>query len=878
MPPPKKSEEEKAEKRRAWDRQRLANMSPEKKMALAAEKKAWREANLDRERENGRLRYHSNREDICAEKREMYAADIDESRARKKAKYDKAPEKYRAYQKAHRERHPEEIVQSQARYTENNKERLRLLQRSHKINNKTKISISDKKRYALNREAILARAKIRNADNCIESSLWNDEAVSTDIEVSKNSTAAMDIVSECIHVSVTTNPIEQTTQLIVNETMVSGLDNLFTEATLVDLGNLPTYRSGKNTIQCLCQRFCQNDVKDINYSLSGTPHSGSAVLAVGPMTADNFLLAAHVEPCEIVNNKYIKYNVIQGIIYGWLKGHGIEHVDVKPLQFSFDKKAHYGGATGPRPFATYKVATADANLQILLTKLSDPNAMLFLHQHSIYFYDIDIKRDYAACITPEVRLDAVHRASKYLPTWDMHLVDNLKLVGRQCITLISKNGLLRAKAYNKFAETLENPGVKIMIGDRLPRWADNTGKNLRSAICNDATQENGLTRIEYTIKGTVPTYEHCEILMTQCEQVFLHNTNKTPIREQWRTFCTSLRHTTVIYDCYSGQVGLIRWKNGLTNMMNGLFIRPATFMQLEHYVKLCVLNDCPIDFYRVTSDIKVLDTITRIPLGFQAFQTVGVFKKNVDRLNWLVDHIQLHRGPGYTKTHFLKNNSLYSSQLRYPDIISVGLVPNSRVTASVSERRFAKTTKLEFITLFTKEKKTLSNNNTTIPICDKIPAPGEHAFVRAFERRVTLPSHRKSDMRFCVELHTGVVYACYHPAWQKLLNHFKAGFPFTFYVLADETMSLLPAGEFPSTRALPLLKLEKGIILTVADTQLRYLYGSNRTVVQFLELATIPFLATDELTEMLLHGHVQFRAGGEVFNIQRKKVRQLIPI
>jgi hypothetical protein len=268
MPPPKKSEEEKAEKRRAWDRQRLANMSPEKKMALAAEKKAWREANLDRERENGRLRYHSNREDICAEKREMYAADIDESRARKKAKYDKDPEKYRAYQKAHRERHPEEIVQSQARYTENNKERLRLLQRSHKINNKTKISISDKKRYALNREAILARAKIRNADNCIESSLWNDEAVSTDIEVSKNSTAAMDIVSECIHVSVTTNPIEQTTQLIVNETMVSGLDNLFTEATLVDLGNLPTYRSGKNTIQCLCQRFCQNDVKDINYSLS----------------------------------------------------------------------------------------------------------------------------------------------------------------------------------------------------------------------------------------------------------------------------------------------------------------------------------------------------------------------------------------------------------------------------------------------------------------------------------------------------------------------------------------------------------------------------------------------------------------------------------
>ena len=166
------------------------------------------------------------------------------------------------------------------------------------------------------------------------------------------------------------------------------------------------------------------------------------------------------------------------------------------------------------------------------------------------------------------------------------------------------------------------------------------------------------------------------INMEKAEKVFLPWTNQTPIGEQWKALCDRIQHTTAIYDCVTGIASIGRWKDTVCNNIIGLIGPVKSGMQFIHRLKLCTVPHKPIDVYFITSDVitKTKEGNKSHRPGYNFESTTLDIPKKIVRLNYSYKHLRLNRVGDYDKTHFLKNNSMYSSKLHTHDVEKSGLV------------------------------------------------------------------------------------------------------------------------------------------------------------------------------------------------------------
>jgi hypothetical protein len=230
----------------------------------------------------------------------------------------------------------------------------------------------------------------------------------------------------------------------------------------------------------VCRAKLKNDLSHTDWAATGQPTNTKPM--VGPMSADNFLLVAHAQEVQISNGVFLEYNVKRSIIYAWLRAHGLQNCGVKAA-FSMDTHKTFGKKKS-QPNCKYKVSTADIELGVLLKVLNDKDAMADLARHNIYFFDIDIKADFACCITKKVVSHVERDASSIFPDLELKL-SSTPYNPNTCVVLHDNQAGIRAKAYNKFTETIENAGVRKAIGDQVHRWGLPRGMKKESKAIKD---------------------------------------------------------------------------------------------------------------------------------------------------------------------------------------------------------------------------------------------------------------------------------------------------------------------------------------------------------------------------------------------------------
>ena len=102
-------------------------------------------------------------------------------------------------------------------------------------------------------------------------------------------------------------------------------------------------------------------------------------------------------------------------------------------------------------------------------------------------------------------------------------------------------------------ETIESPGLKQQVGCHIHRWVRQTGVQLKKAILNPKVQQQGLSRIEFTLYH-VPKWKECIKTIDMMEKAFLVKCVAQPIQDQWMKLKDVLSETLVVYDCISGMV------------------------------------------------------------------------------------------------------------------------------------------------------------------------------------------------------------------------------------------------------------------------------------------------------------------------------------
>lgn len=239
-------------------------------------------------------------------------------------------------------------------------------------------------------------------------------------------------------------------------------------------------------------------------------------------------------------------------------------------------------------FATYKVNAADLDPHKLHEALTNES---YLETKYMTICDADVKQDFACCVTPHVlqHLQSIGLQKRSLREQDkikqeelgpneLFIYDNSSRVGNNCPSVIGTvhNIWVRAKFYNKFVMMIESPSVRGWIGSHIHHWTDGggAGKLLSEAILDPRTQENGLSRIEFTLlKGIPKDFRDLENVMEKLRSLFLPHANATPIREQWKVLGSCLQETSYIYDTHTGVLHSIRWINRLTRKANGFEVK-----------------------------------------------------------------------------------------------------------------------------------------------------------------------------------------------------------------------------------------------------------------------------------------------------------------
>jgi hypothetical protein len=440
----------------------------------------------------------------------------------------------------------------------------------------------------------------------------------------------------------------------------------------------------ENISKNLLRSFNMNDLTDIEWHKEGKPIGTEGPTRVSPISCDNFIVRIPIPDEEIVNKRCITVGTYHRLLHDWLNGNEIIHAGIKNV-----------AANLVAQYLDFKVALPDVQLDKVLTILNNTD---MIEKHGFKFLDIDIKADYACTVNapaihdyiaqnyPVANISYDDSKEKRVEPADgsYYKVNNDSMVGRNCPTYLVPywGGFIRAKIYNKFECSLESAGCQEIIGDSIVKWMYSNGENLNHAIASDEAQANGLSRIEFTLYDEVPSVEDAAQLIGHLQQMFLPECVSKPINDQWKMIDPYLKHTLVIYNCFTGDYVLSRWGANLQNRYNGTHSKPSyqnatTFMQI---ISLCSLSNVPIDIVMISCNAETKTRYSEIPMDFaRLVDTTDEYNfgdEPIVNLNkWRYGVVSLCKYGEDTSTLFIKSNSIYT-KLEEQAGLYFSLLPN----------------------------------------------------------------------------------------------------------------------------------------------------------------------------------------------------------
>jgi len=433
------------------------------------------------------------------------------------------------------------------------------------------------------------------------------------------------------------------------------------------------------------------DVCNINWSQNGIPHD-NAFVNVNDLSVDSFILIHHFNSYELAGEKRKRYlftDTIIKFIGQWLKSVNMSG-HIKEIGIDSDSKSSV-----PKPTARYKVAIADEPISKVFDVLLTPRHISKLHTQKVFFDSVDVKVDVATTLTPLSLKNALLRCNDVFGIGAYEQLDRTS-EATNCVQLKRGDGKVRAKAYNKFVETITSNGVsKGRLGCNVVFWCDSPVISFQQAVRNVNTLQRGLTRIEITFYHDVPSLELVTTLHKKFRNIFLQDSNYTPINTQWSML--QPQNTCVLYDCLTGICFLGRWKDSKTRKINGFKLRPNSFNELMHAICFGSIYDKPVDVYLLTSDSYPYVNGVRRLLPCQ-FHTRSLHQKRVKnegaRRNWKYIFKQFSRKGTEKRTFFFRDQHFYSRRKSGIPTNDFGL-GTPGIQASVRERSFLKTAMYE---------------------------------------------------------------------------------------------------------------------------------------------------------------------------------------
>lgn len=341
----------------------------------------------------------------------------------------------------------------------------------------------------------------------------------------------------------------------------------------------------------------------------------------------------------------------------------------------------------------FKIACHDEKLEDVLTTLADPS----FYQQGMELDDVDVTIDYAGSFKraevrdhmlanhgfrmesgKSARRKRTNAAIRPIgPDADSAVLDdeeeeesesgcagiilrNTSSVGTNCLTYMEtyKGRAVRNKIYNKFVQSLESGSVRGTFGNHLWDWCNNPGSRLRKAI--PRCLPHGLTRVEATFYGRVPTIDDVHHILSKWTRDFLppHLRFSTPIGLQWSVLAEKIHSTSIFYCKDSRDILVAYWANQYTGKVGGICKKigeeedggTSTLERTLLWMASELTFAKPVHVYYLSLD-EERDTIT---CGARSFRKVchGERGEPEDIRTRLVDKSSLHKSvAGSRRSH-----------------------------------------------------------------------------------------------------------------------------------------------------------------------------------------------------------------------------------
>ncbi|CAC5360433.1 unnamed protein product [Mytilus coruscus] len=226
--------------------------------------------------------------------------------------------------------------------------------------------------------------------------------------------------------------------------------------------------------------------------------------------------------------------------------------------------------------------------------LHDPTFYPTFYEKGMQLDDVDVTIDYAGSFNKKNELvdDMLtnHGFSIEGSTFNKEgddkegtILENTNSVGNNCLTYMTtyKGHSVRSKDYNKFVQSLESASIRGTFGTLIWDGCNNPGSRLRKTI--PCGLEHGLTRIEATFYGRMPTIDDVHYILFKWSVEYL--TPKlcysTQVELQWKALAEQINSTSLFYCEATREVLAAHWVNEYTGKVGGVYKKVDKKEELE---------------------------------------------------------------------------------------------------------------------------------------------------------------------------------------------------------------------------------------------------------------------------------------------------------
>ena len=166
---------------------------------------------------------------------------------------------------------------------------------------------------------------------------------------------------------------------------------------------------------------------------------------------------------------------------------------------------------------------------------------------------------------------------------------------RNCLTFIkhTNNGGIRYEFYNKFAQNLESPSVKDLVGSHIGDYISNLNDKLKKEIM--LAKDIGILRPEITFyrhsmrekitKNFIHSHMNCLKELLPSELIY-HNS----INNQFNLVCNKIVHNICIYNSKFDTAITSLIQKSLTGKSNGFFLKNVDTTNLSNTLRYYTSN------------------------------------------------------------------------------------------------------------------------------------------------------------------------------------------------------------------------------------------------------------------------------------------------